>query len=288
MFLRQKLRDGAQRALGRAGYRIERIAPVDRDEPLYAGYSSATLARRPFINVGAGGFRHRYWTNVDYGSGAYAHVQQAAFVEHDLTKLAPLPFESGSIELAYTSHTIEHVKDDAVDRLFRECFRVLRPGGGFRVTCPDARTFYQTVLDNNRAYWSVRAPWFKGPTSNASRLEDVSVVDYFVREVATRRCRFYVHARDPLSEAELRERVQTLEYGALLRSLNDDLAFDPSRPGEHINAWDEARLIDQLRAAGFTEVYVSRRGQSRFAPMMNPDCFDSTMPWGSLFVEARR
>jgi len=281
------LAECVQRALGRAGYRVERNARVDHDEPLYAAYDRASLARRPFINIGAGAFAHRYWTNVDYSSDAYAHLQQAAFVEHDLTALGPLPFAGGSLELAYTSHTIEHVNDAAVENLFRECRRVLRPGGGLRVTCPDARSFYQTVLDDNRAFWSFRKPWFTGPNSTAARLEDVTVLDYFVREVATRRCRFYVHARNPLPIEELREQVRALDYRSFLRLLQDNVAFDPAHPGEHINAWDEPRLIELLQAAGFSEVYVSRRGQSRFAPLMNLACFDTTMPWGSLYVEAR-
>jgi SAM-dependent methyltransferase len=287
MKVRAQLVQGVQRAFNGAGFRIERLLPAEHDEPLYAAYDSAVLRRRPFINIGAGAFSHRYWTNVDHASDAYARVQHAAFVEHDLTKLGPLPFETGSIELAYTSHTIEHVNDAAVEQLFRECFRVLRPGGGFRVTCPDARAFYQTIVDDNLPFWSFRRRWFAGPGSNAPRLDDVTVFDFFVREVATRRCRYYVHAQKPPSLAELEERFRTLDYAGFVSSLTGDLVFDPNRP-EHMNAWDEARVTDKLRSAGFSDVYVSRRGQSRFAPMMDPVCFDSTMPWGSLFVEARR
>lgn len=72
-----------------------------------------------------------------------------------------------------------------------------------------------------------------------------------------------------------------------MQLLQDGVAFDPEHPGEHINAWDEPRLVELLQAAGFGQVYVSRRGQSRFAPMMSLACFDTTMPWGSLYVEAR-
>ena len=62
-------------------------------------------------------------------------------MEYDLTALAPLPFADGAVDLIYCSHVIEHVPNEVVANMFKEAFRVLKPGGGIRVACPDAALF---------------------------------------------------------------------------------------------------------------------------------------------------
>lgn len=68
------------------GYRISK-ASAGPDLSLYQGFSQQELAKKPFINIGAGRFSHPYWTNVDYGSDWYAKAQTQSFVEYDLTTL---------------------------------------------------------------------------------------------------------------------------------------------------------------------------------------------------------
>ena len=41
-----------------------------------------------------------------------------------------------------------------------------------------------------------------------------------------------------------------------------------------------------VKEAGFENIYVSRRGQSLFAPMTDSTLFDTTRPTNSLYVEA--
>lgn len=279
---------GAQRLVRRAGFEIHRAPGLREDDRRYAGYDRATLRRRPFLNVGAGAFRHRHWTNVDYDSEWYAGAQPAGFVHFDLTALEPLPFEAGQIELAYTSHVIEHVPDPAAANLFRECHRVLQPGGGLRVTCPDARLLYRSVADGRVGYWRWREPWFSGPMSRRAAGEDVSLYDYLVREVATPRCRHYAHALERWSPDDVARAMRELPYAEFLDHLVRGLEFRSGYPGDHINWWDEAKVRAQLEEAGFQTVYVSRRGQSLFPPMTDPTLFDSTMPANSLYVEAVR
>lgn len=273
-----------KRRLARLGAKL----PVPRHEHLYEGWTASELATRPFINIGAGRFHHPYWKNVDYGSGWYAKDQKAAFVEYDLTALAPLPFDDAAITLAYTSHTIEHVDDRAVENLLHECHRVLRPGGALRVTCPDAGLLYRSVELGARGYWRWRYPWFKGRLSSAPSLDAVALEDFLVREIATSKCRFYVHRKTALSAEEVRELARVLSREDLLNTLIDGVSFDPDHPGDHINWWTEEKLIAALQRAGFSTVYTSRRGQSLFAPLTDADRFDTTQPSNSLYVEAVR
>ena len=88
------------------------------------------LREKPFFNVGSGDFYHPLWTNIDYVSEWYRSVQRYV-VHHDLMSMEPLPIETGFAKIIYTSHTIEHVKEEAVQHLFNEVFRCLEPGGVF-------------------------------------------------------------------------------------------------------------------------------------------------------------
>jgi SAM-dependent methyltransferase len=111
-----------------------RSAGQRSDDHLYTAYPPR---EHSFLNIGVGKFFHPRWTNVDLSSDHYASVQRSPFVNFDISKKQPLPFEDASVELIYSSHTIEHVATDAVRHLLRECHRVLKPKGGLRITCPD-------------------------------------------------------------------------------------------------------------------------------------------------------
>jgi SAM-dependent methyltransferase len=49
-----------------------------------------------------------------------------------------LPFRDASFDFAFAEHFFEHLFLDDALRLFRECYRTLRPGGVLRVLVPDA------------------------------------------------------------------------------------------------------------------------------------------------------
>jgi len=53
----------------------------------------------------------------------------------DLTK--PLPYSSDSVEAIFSSHVLEHLFMDEVEKLIPEMFRILKPGGVCRIVVPD-------------------------------------------------------------------------------------------------------------------------------------------------------
>ena len=66
----------------------------------------------------------------EHREGRFKHLKRV-----DLTK--PLPFADQSVSAVFSSHVLEHLFCDEVERLIPEIHRVLKPGGVCRVVVPD-------------------------------------------------------------------------------------------------------------------------------------------------------
>jgi predicted SAM-dependent methyltransferase len=73
------------------------------------------------IIVGSNGYTAHGWVSTDYP-------------EVDITK--PLPYADNSLEALFCSHTAEHVSGPDFMRFLIEVYRVLVPGGYFRISIP--------------------------------------------------------------------------------------------------------------------------------------------------------
>ncbi len=69
--------------------------------------------------------------------------EQRAFIEVVKKKnirygsATKLPFKDHTMDVVYSSHTIEHLYEEDFVKFMREAERVLRPGGTFRLAIPD-------------------------------------------------------------------------------------------------------------------------------------------------------
>lgn len=59
-----------------------------------------------------------------------------------------LPFPPNSVESIYSTHMFEHFYPDELDRLLRECQRVLKAGGGMRLIVPNLESAIQAYTQN--------------------------------------------------------------------------------------------------------------------------------------------
>ncbi|VUX46358.1 Methyltransferase domain-containing protein (fragment) [Candidatus Defluviicoccus seviourii] len=62
---------------------------------------------------------------------AFCRENQIKFA--DATRIIPEP--SGSVEVVYSSHMVEHLGREEAQGFFVEALRVLRPGGGYSHRC---------------------------------------------------------------------------------------------------------------------------------------------------------
>lgn len=273
----------------RLGFEITRH--VNSDLELYGEYPRASLDERRFYNVGAGLFKHPYWTNIDYGTQHYSEFQVNPFISHDLMALAPLPIECEKAEFVYSSHTIEHVSDDAVRSMLKEAHRILKPGGGIRLTTPDARLEFEAYRRNDLHFWywanQYRRPgtWeklYKVPLSQAS------IHQLFLHHFASQLTEIDIDQspKKKFSDREIAEHFDRNPNAEAIDFFTQQCKFNPDHPGNHINWWTHEKAAKFLQEAGFSTIYPSGYGQSAFAPLRNTTLFDSTHPKISMYIEA--
>ncbi|RMG42643.1 MAG: glycosyltransferase, partial [Methanobacteriota archaeon] len=96
-------------------------------------------ANRVYLNIGSGDKKLEGFINIDMIPGAD--------IQADVTK--GLPFPDNSVDGIFSEHFIEHISQADGINFFRECRRVLKPGGRVRVATPDLDHIVQRYLSND-------------------------------------------------------------------------------------------------------------------------------------------
>jgi predicted SAM-dependent methyltransferase len=102
------------------------------------------------IHFGCGDKPAEGWINVDGVPNPRAEL----FL--DLRR--PLPLATGSADCIFSEHVIEHLRDEEADRFFRECHRILKPGGAIRLVTPDLEKFARAYLADDRDFFLRASP----------------------------------------------------------------------------------------------------------------------------------
>lgn len=98
----------------------------------------------PKLHIGCGDHIYPGWLNCDKfmaGADIYLNVY------------AKFPFESNTFEKAYSEHMIEHLNVDKVQHFLSEVYRTLKPGGIFRLTCPDFDKYATAYANNDNEFY---------------------------------------------------------------------------------------------------------------------------------------
>lgn len=271
------------------GFDITRTQKADTN--LYGNFPQESLVKRRFYNIGAGLFEHPYWTNIDYATDHYSTSQKNPFINYNLMELKPLPIEDNVAELIYSSHTIEHVSDEAVRNILRESYRILKPGGGIRLTTPDAGLEFQAYRRKDIAFWYWVEQYSRPGTCESLYkipLSKASIHQLFLDHFASQLCEINIDdsPQRKYSDSEIIEIFSSNPDIKILDYFTKQCKFNPDHSGNHINWWTHDKLISFLKEAGFSEPYRSGWGQSLFPPLRQTNLFDGTHPKISLYVEA--
>ena len=89
------------------------------------------------LELGAADRKMEGWTSVDMNDNCALNL--------DLTK--PIPFPDNSVSMIYSSHVLEHFEYPELIKLLAECLRVLKPGGTFSSSVPNARIYLNAYHD---------------------------------------------------------------------------------------------------------------------------------------------
>jgi SAM-dependent methyltransferase len=73
------------------------------------------------------------------------------FFQHDVRD--PFPIEDASFDWIYSSHVIEHMRQERTIEVLRELRRLLRPGGLMRLSTPDLRRYIEGYVDPERRFF---------------------------------------------------------------------------------------------------------------------------------------
>lgn len=218
------------------------------------------------------------WTSVSFEGG---DIQVDLETEYN--------FNLNDVRYAYSAHTIEHLTDEAVRRLFAHIFKSMRKGGVIRVECPDLDLLlddYKCVHNKDRKVtrqmMDLVGHWHMEKVDPLYAQEHIKVMAGIVS--------YSDHKRNatltPLCSAEeFKEKLATLsndEFGDWVVSL---LTPEQLRDSHlHRNWFNFGKLQRFLTSAGFSDVVRCEAAQTRHGFKMNIN--RTHRSWCSVYVEA--
>lgn len=244
------------------------------------------------INIGAGKFRLAGWTNIDHASGHYS--KNEIDIDIDLLGDYAFPIKTGTVSAAYTSHVVEHLTEAAVRKMMSETYRVLKPKGIFRITCPDSRNAIDALRIGNEEFFAIYdlIDCFNNAAIEKryhmlKPMKDVSIYQKFIHLISPMRCENINVPCRHISDAEIIGMLDRTDEEILdFITADPDEAIRSRDPWMHISWWSIKKLSEYLKAAGFKTVYQSFPFYSEFLEMRNRRHFDWSLPKISLYIEA--
>ena len=219
------------------------------------------MGKNRYLNVGGAtkGSRARGWEVLDLTGTKYHHPSACINYDVDLRKDEKWPIRDNTFKLIYSGHTLEHISPTSLDHVLDEIFRVMIPGGMFRVQVPD-----------NELYWKHAVG---GNLEEAQRLI-VNVATALEKDTKT-----LVNVIRDVNSMNMKEFCD--KYSSLARQVEN-----PSHGG-HLNWFVWNKLEGVLSAHGFTDIRRGEQNDSE-APEMRGRAFDRLIPKLSLYAECKK
>lgn len=97
------------------------------------------------LHLGCGARIEPGWVNID--SSPCPDGRTADYLQLDMRQ--GLPGDAGRVDLIYSEHFFEHLTLEEGATLLQECYRVLKPGGGIRISVPSLEVLVENYIRNN-------------------------------------------------------------------------------------------------------------------------------------------
>ena len=247
----------------------------------FAAYRRLRRPNPHYIAVSENNYRTHFppeWTSISI---------ESADIVQDLEREYTLDLRD--VKYAYSGHTIEHLSNVAVRRLFSNLFLCMRRGGLIRVECPDLDMLlddYKCLHDSERRV----TKQMLALAENSIKPEKGSLYDQehvkFLYGIGSYFDRRYGKAMPPMcSVEEFKDKMDTLsnsEFGDWVISLMTPEQLKNSH--EHRNWFNFAKLEAFLTAAGFAGVTRCKADETRYGFKMNIN--KRHRSWCSMYVEA--
>jgi len=242
---------------------------------------------RKYLNIGGGDFLKEDWRVLDYYTDWYDYA--SVFIDYDinLEKKNQWPIDTGDFDLVYSSHTLEHLTDSAVEHTLREAYRILSPGGTIRINVPDLSIAIRAYEENSIEWFE--NVWLENYTDSVYFAENkcpgYELEFYLLSFFATYLARVrhtetnFQRVREDWKEKGVETFLDT--YSNMIRD-----EWQAEYPGWHRNWFTPDRLKRLLSSVGFTNTIETDCRQSRIPEMCTSE-FDKR-PHISVFVEAEK
>lgn len=90
-----------------------------------------------------------------------------------------LPFPSGSVDVLFSRNNLQRLSSQQLDFLLKDCQRVLKPGGKFFISVPNAEPVLKAYAEHKRYFdANAEAVWRPGWHETGSRMDQVTYMAY--------------------------------------------------------------------------------------------------------------
>jgi SAM-dependent methyltransferase len=230
----------------------------------------------------------RDWIHVDW---------QDADLTVNLVENPILPFKDNSTRLIFSAHLIEHLPQETLPVLLRECYRILKPGGRIRIECPDIEKLVELYRRSDdhmltffrNAHREQLVARFGYPERYTE--DHLSVLGEIANYIVPGQ---WVHTPVYSSKEEFDAKLNSLDLESLAQWCRSLLTSEQRKSGGHQNVLYFSKLKRSMEEARFCDIVRVDFGHTTISDLeLNKGAADSIQEkphraFYSLYVEAAK
>lgn len=234
--------------------------------------------------------------NKNYGKNWITCDWENSDINMYFTYGSKFPIQDNSIELIYTSHVIEHMKDDVIEELFKEFKRILKPDGYIRIVAPDIEAYINSYKTEEKEKFYVEEygvgsgrTWYQEVLYCANkgycRIQLTEIQNLLCLMI----CSYIDKPNDGVlfNKVEVDEKLKELNIDDFIKWVASHYNFN--RPGGHCNGFYPNKVIRMLDSLNFKNCENKNFRESNIIEIItNPNLDLELRKTISFYVEAQK